>query len=244
MRLLMGAPDDIPLISHIEGYVMRHNGTIKKWNQERGFGFVEPEDGGQDVFAHILEFPNKSACPQVGENITFSIKTTPDGKERAVQIVRTSSTHSPQPQITRHRPLPIANKSSAFPFKATIIATLMVILMVAAFIYFHQAQEDIQSIPITQTATPEPMATQNPVVVEKTVAAPRPVVASEPVAAPKAEVALEPVAQRFSCDGRTHCRQMTSCDEAIFFIKNCPNTQMDGDHDGVPCEMQWCGNAP
>ncbi|MCQ9379324.1 excalibur calcium-binding domain-containing protein, partial [Methyloversatilis sp. XJ19-49] len=41
------------------------------------------------------------------------------------------------------------------------------------------------------------------------------------------------------CDGR-QCSQMTSCDDATFFIKNCPDTKMDGDHDGVPCEEQWC----
>jgi len=240
LRLLMSAPDDVPLISYIEGYLMRHNGTIKKWNQDRGFGFVEPEDGGQDVFAHILEFPNKSLCPYVGEKITFAIKITPDGKKKAVQIMRTSSTQNPQPQITRRRPLPIANKSSAFPFKATIIATLMVILVVARFIYVHYAKENIPSNPSTQIAAPEPMAVQAPVVVEKPVAAPRPITASEPVAVPKAEAALEPVAQEFRCDGRTHCAQMTSCDEAIFFIKNCPNTQMDGNGDGVPCEKQWC----
>lgn len=42
------------------------------------------------------------------------------------------------------------------------------------------------------------------------------------------------------CDGRTHCSQMRSCEEATYFIQHCPNTQMDGDHDGVPCERQWC----
>ncbi|WP_256557833.1 excalibur calcium-binding domain-containing protein [Marinobacterium sedimentorum] len=41
---------------------------------------------------------------------------------------------------------------------------------------------------------------------------------------------------RFSCDGRQHCSQMTSREEAVFFINNCPNTKMDGDNDGVPCE--------
>jgi len=45
----------------------------------------------------------------------------------------------------------------------------------------------------------------------------------------------------FRCDGRTHCSDMTSCAEAKFFIQNCPNTKMDGDGDGVPCESQWCG---
>src|SRR5689334_6209843 len=45
---------------------------------------------------------------------------------------------------------------------------------------------------------------------------------------------------QFSCDGRTRCSQMRSCAEASYFIKNCPNTEMDGDRDGVPCESQWC----
>lgn len=46
--------------------------------------------------------------------------------------------------------------------------------------------------------------------------------------------------QTFSCDGRTHCSQMRSCEEATYFLQNCPNTKMDGNHDDVPCEMQWC----
>jgi len=42
------------------------------------------------------------------------------------------------------------------------------------------------------------------------------------------------------CDGRTRCSQMTSCAEATYFLKNCPDTTMDGDDDGIPCEQQWC----
>ena len=45
---------------------------------------------------------------------------------------------------------------------------------------------------------------------------------------------------QFKCDGRTHCSNMTSCEEATFFLQNCPSTEMDGDNDGVPCESQWC----
>ena len=44
----------------------------------------------------------------------------------------------------------------------------------------------------------------------------------------------------YECDGRTHCSQMTSCEEATFFLQNCPGTKMDGNNDGVPCEKQWC----
>lgn len=45
---------------------------------------------------------------------------------------------------------------------------------------------------------------------------------------------------QYRCDGRTYCSQMTSCDEAKFFLKNCPGVKMDGNNDGVPCERQWC----
>lgn len=47
-------------------------------------------------------------------------------------------------------------------------------------------------------------------------------------------------ASHFRCDGRKHCSQMTSCAEATYFIQNCPDTKMDGNRDGVPCEQQWC----
>jgi hypothetical protein len=51
---------------------------------------------------------------------------------------------------------------------------------------------------------------------------------------------IGPGAAAFKCDGRTYCSQMRSCAEATFFLKNCPGTKMDGNHDGIPCEMQWC----
>lgn len=43
-------------------------------------------------------------------------------------------------------------------------------------------------------------------------------------------------ASQYRCDGRQHCSQMTSRAEAEFFIRNCPDTKMDGDRYGIPCE--------
>lgn len=57
-------------------------------------------------------------------------------------------------------------------------------------------------------------------------------------AAPRAATAA---AIGWRCDGRTRCAQMTSCEEATFFLRHCPGVQMDGNGDGVPCERQWCG---
>ena len=47
---------------------------------------------------------------------------------------------------------------------------------------------------------------------------------------------------KYTCDGRVWCSEMSSCEEAIFFINHCPHTKMDGDRDGTPCESQWCGH--
>jgi hypothetical protein len=55
---------------------------------------------------------------------------------------------------------------------------------------------------------------------------------------PSSEMISQPSSQ-FSCQGKTHCSQMGSYEEAKFYLDNCPGTKMDGDGDGVPCERQF-----
>ncbi|MGO2509221.1 MAG: excalibur calcium-binding domain-containing protein [Vibrio hibernica] len=43
----------------------------------------------------------------------------------------------------------------------------------------------------------------------------------------------------YRCDGGQYCSQMGSYEEAKYFLNNCPNTKMDGDRDGIPCEKQF-----
>ena len=57
--------------------------------------------------------------------------------------------------------------------------------------------------------------------------------------APEAPAAA-PTPTGFHCDGRRRCSQMSSCAEAKYFLANCPGVEMDGDHNGIPCERQWC----
>ncbi|WEJ61868.1 excalibur calcium-binding domain-containing protein [Thiomicrorhabdus lithotrophica] len=58
-------------------------------------------------------------------------------------------------------------------------------------------------------------------------------------AAVHTEVSENPYKMAYECDGREYCSQMTSYEEAKFFTENCPNTKMDGDNDGKPCESQF-----
>ena len=67
-----------------------------------------------------------------------------------------------------------------------------------------------------------------------------PAISPPPTAAGTATSSLPTAPSRWRCDGRRHCSQMSSCEEAKFFLANCPGVEMDGNHDGVPCEKQWC----
>lgn len=40
----------------------------------------------------------------------------------------------------------------------------------------------------------------------------------------------------FTCEGKRYCREMTSCEEAQFYLNQCGVGRLDGDGDGVPCE--------
>ena len=52
--------------------------------------------------------------------------------------------------------------------------------------------------------------------------------------APTAPVAANP--SGWTCGAKTTCGQMTSCEEAKFYLNTCGVRSLDGNHDGVPCE--------
>lgn len=51
----------------------------------------------------------------------------------------------------------------------------------------------------------------------------------------------EPFFPPFACEGKKNCGEMVSCEEARFYMSNCPGINLDPDGDGVPCEQLCSG---
>ncbi len=65
---------------------MRFEGVIKTWNDDRGFGFIEPTQGGQEIFVHVKAFTRRGGRPQINQLVSFEVELGPQGKKRARNV--------------------------------------------------------------------------------------------------------------------------------------------------------------
>ena len=185
---------------------MFQEGKIKNYNADRGFGFIEVDGEKRDVFFHITDFPNKNIAPKVGENLKF--RKVQDGEKfKADNIVRLDISS----EIERYAYRPSAKQITKS--RANRVQQKQGSL----FSNFISYMRLLTIIGLAYLVFNKYQDLQNNTKSQQV---------------NEAQV----VQQNFSCDGREHCSQMGSYEEAAFFLKNCPNTKMDGDYDGQPCE--------
>lgn len=57
---------------------MRTHGNLIKWNDDRGFGFIAPSQGHDEIFVHISAFPRDGTRPHIGEISSFEYPVLAD----------------------------------------------------------------------------------------------------------------------------------------------------------------------
>ena len=184
---------------------MSLSGTLRTWNDERGFGFIAPSHGGPELFVHISAFPQDGTRPTVGERLEYEFGRGKSGKPQATKVVRLAvGARGPKIQSVA--------RQSTFALARTLGSGILALGFVSLGVYGFGRFQDyskrrtLERAPATLATEPTPAQSHSEI----------------------------------HCDGRTMCSQMTSCAEATWFINNCPGTKMDSNHDGVPCEQQWC----
>jgi len=62
-------------------------GTVKFFNNDKGYGFIAPEDGGDDSFVHISAVEQAGmATLTKGQRLSYEVQTDQRGRSSAVQL--------------------------------------------------------------------------------------------------------------------------------------------------------------
>lgn len=102
-----------------------HKGQLIRWKDDRGFGFIQPDDSSQEVFLHITAFKDVNRRPQVGDFICYQLTASKDGKVRAcnasIEGVTSnfSSPSAPKKSISK-----TVIKSSSLALKTLLLSLL------------------------------------------------------------------------------------------------------------------------
>lgn len=179
-------------------------GKLKRWNDDRGFGFIVPDNGNDEVFIHISALKNMSRRPVSGDVILYQLYTGNDGKSKAIKAKIDGVSFTKTRSYYRNKKV-----------KRNWITEIIFIAVLVSIGFF--AYKQFTAANYLSSKNHEVNNFFNDI---------------------KSKV--ESSKTTYKCDGRIYCSQMASCEEAEFFISHCPNTKMDGDSDGIPCESQWC----
>ena len=72
------------------------NGIVKHWNDEKGFGFFKPDDGGPDMLVHVRQVENaRIGSVGVSDRLAYEIATSPrSGRPEATELRQLAGTEA------------------------------------------------------------------------------------------------------------------------------------------------------
>jgi len=207
-------------------------GCLVKWDSKRGFGFIQPENNSENIFIHISDFKDKSYRPIIGEIFIYKVGRGKGNKKKAIYVYpeKKQLKHVGNRKIKKN-----FTKKRSFRGKIILLILLGVIGILGGFFKKNR----ISTAPIEHRKQEIYTSTEDEESIEEFLKREDKFIEEH---TKKAIVHSSFKRERGRCDGRKYCSQMKSCDEAKYFLAHCPDTRMDGDGDGIPCEGQWCGH--
>ncbi len=122
-------------------------GTIVKWNDNKGFGFIRPKSGGKDVFGHVSEYSKAHKKPSEGLKVNYFLSTDPRGRKCAVDI-RPVSGHKNNGREVKQKGLTLLLNSILlfslgilYSFKLIPFHIIGLYLAVSAITFFFYAKD-------------------------------------------------------------------------------------------------------
>ncbi|MDC7698467.1 excalibur calcium-binding domain-containing protein [Vogesella indigofera] len=189
---------------------MLYHGTISRWHDDKGFGFITQDHTREELFFDLSDCPPGGVRPQVGFVVYFQRQQAANGKVSARQVQGKVFTAPP----AASPPLPpldyVLAPAAPRQHHSRVHGIVLLLLLTAGVAGYASYAGRSSAAPASRAIN-----------------------TSRPATTPAAATA------GFRCDGRQHCSQMNTLQEAAYFLQHCPDTRMDGDGDGQPCETQF-----
>ena len=177
---------------------------------DKGYGFISPDKGSKDVFVHISAF-DKDIPRKPKVGDTIYFHITTDNKGKTKAVDAVIEGAAPVKRTRSPKPKKSYQGRRNSKSSWRFFVLCLVLLIGVGSTLYKRFQSSDQQVPYS-TAISNFIGSSN----------------------------SNSSSEKYTCSGKTHCSQMGSCAEAKYYIRNCPNTKMDGDGDGVPCERQLC----
>jgi uncharacterized membrane protein YsdA (DUF1294 family)/cold shock CspA family protein len=106
---------------------VRYQGKITDWKDDKGFGFITPNGGGQRIFVHIKSFSNREQRPVGNEFVTYELTHDPKARPQANSVAFVGKPVAPAIPSGQAAPLVLT--------KAPLVLTAAFLVFVAGSVF-------------------------------------------------------------------------------------------------------------
>lgn len=118
----------------------RTEGKICSWNDDRGFGFITPHDGGEKIFLHISAFGNRTRRPMVNDSVTFRVAYDKQHRPHAERVTYSGGDAGNGKSLNLIRAMVIATSYGFLVYglavKGRLPLPMIYVIAVASFLAF------------------------------------------------------------------------------------------------------------